>query len=147
MRNTNYKIRRLNEQDLDEVLKIEKQCFNKESKNDFLNCISRSEVYSYFVCEVENQIVGYYGIMHISEDGELLTIAVKKQEQGKGYGKVMMESAILQSSLKNSTKLFLEVNEHNTPAISLYKKMGFDTISKRANYYGNDAAIIMQKEL
>ena len=142
------KIEPMSEEDLDDVVEIQNECFGHQNKSDFLNCISRAEVYSYFVLkDQKSKVLGYYGIMHISGDGELLTIAVKKDSRGKGYGEMMMRSAILQAGLKGSEKLFLEVDETNGPAIGLYKKFGFSPISKREKYYGENAAIIMQYDL
>ena len=40
-----------------------------------------------------------------------------------------------------------EVNENNAAALNLYKKAGFKAISRRANYYGKAAAIVMKKEI
>ena len=43
-------------------------------------------------------------------------------------------------------KFLLEVNENNIKALKLYKKIGFEQISVRKNYYGNNEnAIIMMK--
>ncbi len=142
---TNPQIVQMKDEHLDDVVAIELESFQKESREDFLKCLNRSEVYSYFVLIGEkSEVLGYFGIMNISGEGELLTIAVKSEHRGKGYGAIMLESAILSSSLKGSEKIFLEVNEKNTPARSLYEKFGFVVISKREKYYGEDDAIIMQ---
>ena len=46
----------------------------------------------------------------------------------------------------NSTLITLEVNEKNIPAISLYKKYGFETLGTRKKYYNNQFdAYIMTK--
>ena len=147
MENSNIKLERMEEKHLEEVLKIEKECFNKESRKDFLNCISRSEVYSYFVLVNGDRVVGYYGTMNVADDAELLTIAVTKAERRQGYAETMLRSAELGCRVKGGSALFLEVNEKNTPAIELYKKFGFSVISTRAKYYGEDNAIIMRKNL
>lgn len=44
-------------------------------------------------------------------------------------------------------KLMLEVNVNNKSAIDLYKKLGFEKINIRKNYYNNEDAIIMEKRL
>ena len=148
MEQPNVRLEAMTEESLDDVLKIQKESFGKESRSDFLNCISRSEVYSYFVLVDEKKNVsGYYGTMNISGDGELLTIAVKTEHRGKGYGELMLRSAVLSAALKGSTKMFLEVDETNKPAIGLYAKFGFVPISKREKYYGENAAIIMEYDI
>lgn len=133
--------------DLEKVLEIESQAFNKQSGEDFIRCINRSEVYGYFVLVENEEVIGYYGISSIAEDGELLTIAIRSDRRGRGYASLMMRSSILQAGLKGSKKIFLEVNEKNIVAQNLYKKFGFKTISRRKKYYGDDDAIIMQLDL
>ena len=147
MEKPNIQIRPMEHKDLDSVLKIEKQAFNKQSGEDFINCINRSEVYGYFVLVENDKVVGYYGISAIADDGELLTIAISSEKRGRGYASLMMRSGILQAGLKGSKKMFLEVNEKNIVALNLYKKFGFKAISRRKKYYGNDDAIIMQLDL
>ena len=41
------KIRPMRTDDLSQVLLIEMQAFEKQSKEDFLNCLQRTEVYGY----------------------------------------------------------------------------------------------------
>ena len=147
MEKPNVKIRPMEHNDIQKVLEIQKEAFNKQSPEDFINCINRSEVYGYF-CLIENDVViGYYGVSSIADDGELLTIALSSEKRGRGYASLMMRSAILQVGLKGSNKIFLEVNEKNIVAINLYKKFGFTAISRRKKYYGEDDAIIMQLNL
>ena len=45
------------------------------------------------------------------------------------------------------TRLFLEVSELNSAAIALYLKNGFRELYRRANYYGKNAAIVMEKTI
>lgn len=76
MEKPNVVIRPMVHEDLNKVLEIEKQAFNKQSPEDFINCINRSEVYGYFVLVENGIVIGYYGISSIAEDGELLSIAI-----------------------------------------------------------------------
>jgi [ribosomal protein S18]-alanine N-acetyltransferase len=39
--------------------------------------------------------------------------------------------------------VWLEVNEHNRAALALYKKMGFQKVGERPNYYGDGGAAIL----
>lgn len=140
-------IRPMKIEDIDDVLKIEQVAFEKQSRDDFIRCINRGEVYKYFVLEEDGKIIGYYGMSAISDEGELLTIALNPEKRGRGYASQMMRTCILQAGFSGSKKIFLEVNENNMIAIILYKKFGFREISRRKNYYGKDDAIIMQKDL
>ena len=52
-------------------------------------------------------------------------IAVKPEYQGKGYGKTLMEQAIVYGINKGAKRGFLAADVLNENAISLYKKCGF----------------------
>ena len=44
--------------------------------------------------------------------------------------------------------MMLEVRRDNDPAISLYQRFGFETISQRPNYYGGEVdALVMSVDL
>ena len=76
---------------------------------------------------------------------DLFEIAVLKKKQGKGYGNALLKYTA-DIFCKNGRKIFLEVNENNEKAIKLYEKNGFEEISVRKNYYGNNQnAVIMMK--
>lgn len=55
---------------------------------------------------------------------------------------------LLSDFIDNAEKaIMLEVNENNQNAISLYEKLGFKTLNKRLNYYGEKQhALIMRKD-
>ena len=56
-----------------------------------------------------------------------------------------MERSI--NKLKGVKEVFLEVRRSNLPAINLYKSNGYQKISERKNYYGNEDALIFKKDL
>ena len=59
-----------------------------------------------------------------------------------------MQKMIDYCKQKNISKIFLEVDDKNLPAISLYEKFNFKQIDKRKNYYKNgNSAIIYELKL
>ena len=72
-------------------------------------------------------------------------IVTKKNYRNNGIGKLLLTSLIDICKKINVTSIMLEVNEENLPGIHLYTGFGFETLSIRNNYYGNNSAIIMQK--
>ena len=65
-------------------------------------------------------------------------LCVKKEYQGKGLGKALLNYCI-ENCMKLGLKLFeLHVATTNIPAYNLYKKLGFKNIKTIENYYFND---------
>jgi len=72
---------------------------------------------------------------YVLDISELLYICVDRSIQSKGVANNLLNQSILELKKINIIELFLEVDTQNTPAISLYKKLGFEQISMRKNYY------------
>ena len=88
---------------------------------------------------INNKIVGVLVYEDIYDRLEVDYIVVDSQYRGKGIAKKLLESIID----LNKENITLEVREDNIPAINLYKKMGFEIVSKREKYYGNIDGLLM----
>ncbi len=79
---------------------------------------------------------------------KLHKIYVLPDNQGKGYGKVLVNEIIQRIKKENHHALDLNVNRYN-PAISFYEKMGFTVIREEdiaiGPYWMND--FVMRKEI
>ena len=113
--------------------------------------------------ENEKNVLGYIVFYGTIESMDIFEIAIKKEYQGRGFGERLMTESMekLVEDRKNlegnnilenegtdfsENKFLLEVNEKNARALKLYKKIGFEKISIRKNYYGKDEnAVIMVK--
>ena len=125
---------------------IESSLLSKTDLDKILKTIE-SEVLHYYVMLDENQVIGFYECQIISPEAELYDIAIKKDEQGKGYSLLLMNHFIELCKEKGCDTIFLEVNSINQKAINLYHKFGFVAYSKRQNYYGENDAILMKLSL
>lgn len=96
----------LDKDEIDEYLKI----LNEE--NYFSMVSINGENIGFFNCEIEN------------EKGKF-DIGLCKEYRGKGYGKLLLETAIKFLTNKNVNKISLIVIEKNEIAHNLYKKRGF----------------------
>ena len=79
----------------------------------------------YNIIEMEEQVVGFVGIVQSGEDIELSSLVVDPKHQGKGYGSQLLEWAIDKSSEKGYNKVVLWTYEHMKAAIALYEKYDF----------------------
>jgi len=95
-------------------------------------------------------IIGYAGIMVVAAGvpADLLTIAILPDFRRQGLAQAMLAELESWAKIKGATEVILEVDTKNESAISLYKLVGYEEISTRANYYalGVDA-LIMRKDL
>lgn len=106
-----------------------------------------SENSRYIAAFLGNDIIGFAGIKITYDEADIMNIVTKKTYRQKGIGTILFNNLIsICKELKIKT-LFLEVNEDNLPAISLYKKLGFSQISLRKNYYKDKNGIVMRMYL
>lgn len=82
------------------------------------------------------------------DETEIISIGVVPTARRTGTASALMqivEQDVKQSGVKN---IFLEVDESNIAAISLYQKCGFVNIGTRPHYYENGHdAIVMKKDI
>ena len=100
------------------------------------------------VVDVDGEVVCYAGAETVLDECNIGNIVTAREHRGKGYATEIL--TILLNNLKNRgiVKVFLEVENDNTPAISLYEKFGFTRYGYRRDYYGQGKdAILMTKEL
>ena len=119
--------------------------------DDFWNYSTLKEELSnansyYLVAKSDNEILGFAGIKTVLDEADIMNIVVKKSKRKLGIGSLLLKNIIELCKNLNISTLFLEVNEKNTPAISLYKKFGFKNVGFRKNYYKENNAIVMKKE-
>lgn len=83
----------------------------------------------------------------VAGEGELFQIGTLTEYRGRGIAKRLLEEFHEKAREKGARVCFLEVRSRNTAAISLYEKSGYEKISVRRNYYPDDDAVIMRKNL
>jgi ribosomal-protein-alanine N-acetyltransferase len=78
-----------------------------------------------------------------ADEAELLTLAVAPQSRRSGLGKALLKSAMASLGESGAKQLFLEVEDGNEAALTLYRSLGATAVGRRARYYerGADAAI------
>ena len=138
-------IRELNINDKDKFLCLGSLIKSDFSKTNDLNKIldsSSEEVYGYFM---EDELVGFIYISKTVDSIDIIDIVVDEKVRRKGIASLLIDYVV--NNNKDINKIFLEVNEHNDPAIETYKKNGFETISVRKKYYGDDDAIVMKRDV
>ena len=102
----------------------------------------------YIVAKNDNKIIGFAGIWIAIDVAHITNIVVGKNLRRSGIGSLLLENLFFLCDELNLNEITLEVNEHNVPAIELYKKFGFEHVGTRKKYYDKtDDALIMTKIL
>lgn len=131
-------IRRMRESDLSAVRAIEALSFsNPWSDNTFRGEIQNTAV-SFPMVVVRRPgetVVGYIVFWQIRDDVQVNNVAVHPDCRGLGLGEALMRYAIDRTREAGAAFMTLEVRQSNAPALALYKKLGFEVMGVRKNYY------------
>ena len=94
---------------------------------------------SFYVCEIENNIVGFYQsdrypgrASHVAYIG---TFAVAPKYHGKGIAKSILENEITQLRNEGVLRIEIIIESDNDNAIRFYKKMGFEHEGTLRKFY------------
>ena len=107
-----------------------------------------SEISKYFVCKINDIVVGFCGIKITLDTAEIMNIVIKKDFRGQGLSDQLLSYVINICKQLNIKSINLEVNVENTIAINLYKKYNFVKVGLRKKYYDNTTdALLMTLDL
>lgn len=126
---------------------LEAECFSDPWSVSSLETQLSSGQSVWLVQEEEGKPVGYALGTEICGEAELYRIAVLSSHRRRGLGEKLLSEFLEQCRSRKAEKVFLEVRSRNSPAIALYEKAGFERISIRKGYYGDDDAVIFVKKL
>lgn len=147
--NQQFLVRRMTEQDLDEVMAIEKDSFTLPwSRESYLGELKNSFA-NYFVCDCAGDIAGYIGIWVVFEEAHITNVAVHKAYRSQGIGQALMAEAEKTARAKKATRILLEVRPTNELALQMYANRGYIKTAIRPAYYSDNGedAIVMTKYL
>lgn len=156
-----YIVEPMQEQDIHEVMEIERQAFPLPwSMNTYLNELRNNQHSHYVVARqagpaVEPEpwwrrltswsagrgwtrrapIVGYGGFWLVVDEAHISTIASAPQWRGRGLGELLLLTMIEQGLRLGAHIVTLEVRVSNQVAQNLYRKYGFAVVGERKHYY------------
>jgi len=142
-------IQKMDEEDLEEVVRLEKICFSDPwSKEAFMEEL-RLKLAIPLVVKLGEKVVGYTCLWHLDAQLEVANFAVSPDHRGKGIGERIMKRILLEAKERGCKSIILSVRESNLPAIKLYTKFGFVEVGRRKKYYRlpTEDALTMHKNL
>ena len=144
-------LRKATVEDLDAVLRIERNVFSSDlfNRRQFRYLMTRAKAV-FTVVDEESGVAGYSILFTPSHlrHSRVYNVAVSKEARGKGCGKALLYKMEEDSRNLSYSAIRLEVRRDNEPAIRLYEQSGYCKIGEKPGYYedGQDA-LIYQKSL
>ena len=141
----NFNIINMTKDHISAVAAIESDVFSVPwSEQAFADTLSMENVI-FHIASFNDRVAGYCGIYLAADEGEITNVAVAAPYRRQGAAWMLLQETIARAHAKGAERIFLEVRSQNEPAIQLYEKTGFHTISIRKHYYTDpdDDALVM----
>lgn len=95
---------------------------------------------------------GFIMSRRAADEAEILSVAVSRRHRGRGLARQLLSLHLGRLAGLGQRAVFLEVDEHNTPAIRLYRRAGFREVARRPNYYPladgkTAAALVLRRDM
>jgi ribosomal-protein-alanine N-acetyltransferase len=101
---------------------------------------------------IGGKLIGFVISRLVEDEAEILSIAVTVSRQRRGLAGRLLNLHLRRLAAFGARAVFLEVDEHNSPAMRLYTHAGFNEVGQRANYYAAPgakpaAALVLRRDL
>ena len=142
-------ITKMNEAHVASVAAIEKECFGPAAWSERSVASELTNKLALWLVAVDGgTVAGYVGSQTVCDETDMMNVAVTSDFRRRGIAEELVNALATELKAMGSRSLTLEVRASNTPAISLYQKLGFAQTGLRKNYYRNpkEDALILRKE-
>ncbi|MGW8289089.1 MAG: ribosomal protein S18-alanine N-acetyltransferase [Candidatus Bathyarchaeia archaeon] len=155
----NYKFRPFKPSDLEEVIRINRDCLPENYTPLFFMNIYKRYPQAFIVAEINKELAGYimcrietgtpnFKLLGVTKKGHVISLAVLPKHQQKGIGYSLMLEATQAMTDYSAKECYLEVRTSNLAALGLYKKLGFEKSRTLRNYYADgENAYLMSRKL
>ena len=140
---------KMNESHVASVAAIEKECFGRDAWSERSVSGELTNALALWLVAVEGETVaGYVGSQTVCNETDMMNVAVTADFRRQGIGEKLVTALVEELKALESHSLTLEVRASNTPAQSMYAKLGFVEVGRRPRYYQNpkEDALILRKE-
>ena len=145
------RVRPMGSSDVWTVAAIEAEAYQYPwSPGIFRDCLSAG--YHALVLEIPPSGVQGYAVLSTGAgEAHLLNLCVRPALHRTGLGRVLLDAALRQATVRGAREIFLEVRPSNSAAVGLYEGSGFRQIGRRKRYYrakdGREDALVFARDL
>lgn len=155
-RHRDFAVEALSAEGLAAVAAIHREDFARPwSEEEFHSLLTQDTVFGFCAREVGHGSegpVGFVLVRLVAGEGEILTVAVARSHRRLGLGWLLMDAVLRDLHARRADALFLEVDESNAAAVTLYRRLGFLQVGRRPGYYAcadgpAASALVMRRDL
>ena len=140
-------VRALHHVDLQEVLRIEQECFPSAwTSTEFQRFLAMDGVRA-FVVAYRRLTCGFCVIELESQRLRVLNLAVDPVFRRRGVALFLLGKIEALAKAQGRSRIELEVRETNLAAQLLYRKAGYRAVEILREHYGNEDGYLMRREL
>lgn len=88
-------------------------------------------------------VAGFIMSRTAADEAEILSVAIAPARRGRGLSRPLLNFHLRSLAGRGTRAVFLEVDEHNAPALRLYAGAGFYEVGRRTGYYESGAAALL----
>ncbi len=91
-----------------------------------------------------DQVVGFVHLWLVADEVQIINVATRVEHRRRGVARSLLTEVIAGCKQRDFVSANLEVRVGNTPAIALYRSLGFIDDAVRSRYYtdGEDAVLM-----
>lgn len=139
-------VREMVDLDLDKVERNERRAYQFPwTRGIFVDCLTGSNLC--LVLQEGEDLLGHAIASVGAGESHLLNLCMRRDQQGRGLGRVLLQHCIDAVQGQGAEMMFLEVRPSNQVAIALYESVGFNEIGLRKGYYpaalGHEDALVL----
>ena len=142
--------RRMTTDDLDQVMRVEREVYEFPwTERIFRDCI-RVGYYCWLALHGDT-VIGHAVISVVDDESHMLNLSIARAHQRKGYGRLFVDFLVEEARRHKAQTMMLEVRPSNRIAINCYNSAGFNEVGSRKDYYpapgGREDALLLAKHL
>ena len=117
------------------IAALERQCFSDPWSVEMLRPELPDDSHDFLLAVEGDTLIGYVGLMTVLDEGYLSNIAVTPERRRQGIAETLLKALLVRARARKLSFVTLEVRAGNTPAQTLYRKLGFTEVGVRRGYY------------
>ena len=117
------------------IAALERQCFSDPWSVEMLRPELPDDSHEFLLAVEGDKLIGYVGLMTVLDEGYLSNVAVASEHRRQGIAEALLKALLMRARARKLSFVTLEVRAGNTPAQTLYRKLGFTEVGVRRGYY------------